>query len=128
MLAVDPGELEIESEPGRVTHIQTTLQAALPGLEESYSQQIDVWVSDMFLQHDLSPVEMLRLSGKVLRAGAVCVVTLKGAPGYSQRAVNAAYAPYIQDFHSMCHNVSVSHLLSNKERERTLLGYWRGDA
>ena len=33
-----------------------TLQAAMPEIELKYARKVDVWVSDMFLQHDLSPV------------------------------------------------------------------------
>jgi len=40
----------------QVEHVQMTLQAAMPEIELKYARKVDVWVSDMFLQHDLSPV------------------------------------------------------------------------
>ena len=38
------------------------------------------------------------LSEALLAPHALCVVTLKGAPGYSADAVDAAYAPLLSRF------------------------------
>lgn len=122
--------------PARVEHLQTTIAEA--AVEVARRQKagdvpaLDVYVSDMMLQKRESAVGVLKTDGilELLRPGSLVVVTVKGSevPGHSKRSFDKAISHIVEEFETYCEGVQSLHLMYNRERERTLVGYMRAQA
>ncbi|CAE8586906.1 unnamed protein product [Polarella glacialis] len=141
--AVDPAELELipqrteDGQPsGSVEHLCATLAEASVQLAERQREgrlpPLDVLTSDMYLGmgRSCSVVRALEEDGalSLLRPGALVVVTLKGTEvrGHSKLRFDAQLAPVVEEFKAICEGVQLFHLMANRERERTLVGFKRG--
>lgn len=146
VFAVDPAELSpkvlhLQADPvdgsvpawqvGKVEHLQKTITEA--AVEVSQRQKIgkvpllDVYVSDMMLQKRESAVSILKSDGvlELLKPGSLLVITVKGSevPGHSKKSFDKAISHIVAEFETYCEGVQSLHLMYNRERERTLVGY-----
>jgi hypothetical protein len=112
VLAVDPAPLDAALlaavDPARLRHVALTIQAAVPRLlAEGRARGVGVYVCDMVYQPETCPVAVLKACRTLLAPRALCIVTLKGAPGHSPASVERAFAPPVAAFRALCPDAKV---------------------
>eukprot|EP01065_Artemidia_motanka_P033154 TRINITY_DN40115_c0_g1_i1.p1 TRINITY_DN40115_c0_g1~~TRINITY_DN40115_c0_g1_i1.p1 ORF type:complete len:499 (+),score=103.87 TRINITY_DN40115_c0_g1_i1:82-1578(+) len=133
--AVDPAVLELSPMPAGVRHMKCKIQEALPEIAAdaaAVGRVLDVFVSDLCPHEEdelLSVVKPL-LEGTLVRPGGLVVLTFKLTHGHSvstwdkmAREQAACLDRYLQPGRTR-----LLHLMANRTRERTLVGYARGSA
>ena len=143
VFSVDPGVLELTgpagaagSLPPAVRHLRMKSQEALPMIaaelgrgDDQQQQLVDVFVSDLVphRKRELTEVVVSALEARLLRPGALLVLTFKGTKsrGFSEATwseeVAEEAAPLMQYLEEG--TVRVVHLMANKLHERTLIGF-----
>lgn len=143
--AIDPGKLSPEVVPGLdeanqsvspiIRYMDTTIQKALPELASQLAWEhesnkrknpfLDIWVSDMNIK-DMSGQITYFLearSGGVVGPGTFFVLTLKCMVGYSATAFDHQAKEQVKRLEGISRDVHVVHLFSNRNSERTVIGY-----
>ena len=105
-----------------------TMDDALPILAAKLGHAgVDIWVSDMCL-HDMGyQVDILSKAIKcgVVRSGTFFVLTFKCNRGHSKASFDEQVSEQRQRLESFSSNVHTFHLFSNRNGERTVVGYIR---
>ena len=77
--------------------------------------------------HEVSfAVDALADAAALMKRGALCVITLKIVRGHSRAACDAQAERQAARLRAALDDVSVLHLMANREKERTVVGFWRG--
>jgi non-heme Fe2+,alpha-ketoglutarate-dependent halogenase len=123
--SVDPGDLEpsIYQLPG-VTHWRMSYQEAINEME-SKGTTCGVLVSDMCLTQLVDQADLVRRALHILEPNALVVITLKCRSGYSQKAYEGQVDKVVASMHEWIANVQTLHLFSNRNSERTVIGFVR---
>jgi hypothetical protein len=102
------------------------LEDALPQLTER-GTKVDVWVSDMCLHYMSEQVDFLLESRPVLSDNAFFVMTLKCVIGYSRASHDKQVQTQVDRLQSFASGISVVHLFSNRNGERTVMGFLKSN-
>ena len=124
-----------------VRYMDTTIQKAIPQLQiecKNNSRYLDIWVSDMCCKDLSSQIDYFldaRTAG-IVGPGTFFVLTLKCIVGYSTTAFNEQSKERVQRLTTpietegsitcrppIAHSVQNIHLFSNRNSERTIIGY-----
>lgn len=126
--SVDPGKMTIDL--ANVDHLQMKIQDAIPIIKER-NAKIKVFVSDMCLHEMEAQLDFLLLAREegILEDETFFVLTLKVTGGYSkvyfdgeaQKVMDALHAK--ADVGIKTRDTVTYHLFSNRNGERTIMGY-----
>jgi len=126
--SVDPGNLDVDLD--NVNHMQMKIQDAIPILKEQKCK-INVFVSDACLHEMIGQLEFLLLAkeSNILDENTFFVLTLKCTTGYSKASFDgqATKVVNILKERTQTGGVSTYHLFSNKNGERTIMGFLSKD-
>ena len=125
--SVDPGNLDADvMELDNVNHLRMKIQDAIPLLKKEQSK-INVFVSDACLHEMEGQVEFLLLAKEsgILNENAFFVLTLKCTTGYSKAYFDSQAMKVVKSLNARAQTSGVStyHLFSNRNGERTLMGF-----
>ena len=122
--SVDPGDLVIDL--GNVHHMKMKIQDAIPILKE-LKTKINVFVSDMCLHEMEEQLNFLLLAkdDDILEDNAFFVLTLKCNSGFSKANFDGQLEKVLETLASRAktRKISTYHLFSNRNGERTIMGF-----
>ena len=126
--SVDPGKMTIDL--GNVDHLQMKIQDAIPIIKER-NAKIKIFVSDMCLHEMEAQLEFLLLAREegILEAETFFVLTLKVTGGYSKAHFDGEAKKVMDALHAKAdvgiktRDTVTYHLFSNRNGERTIMGY-----
>ena len=124
--SIDPGALSPSvAQIPIVEHWAMTIQKALPKLQEE-KVSIDVWVSDMCVKDMEAQIDWVLQARdmKIVRKGTFFVLTLKCVTGHSSKTFDLLVEQQIQRLEPLAKDLQVLHLFSNRNSERTVIGYF----
>jgi len=127
--SVDPGDLDVNLD--NVNHMQMKIQDAIPILKEQHCK-INVFVSDACLHEMIGQLEFLLLAkeSNILDENTFFVLTLKCTTGFSKASYDGQAMKVVNSLteRSQTSGVSTYHLFSNRNGERTIMGFLAKDA
>lgn len=123
--SIDPGELspDVQNLNG-ARHWKVKVEDALPLLAKE-NVRVDVWTSDMCLHIVSEQLDWLlraREAG-ILRMNAMFILTLKCNTGHSKVSYDRQVEKEVARLNEMATGVEVMHLFSNRNGERTVMGF-----
>jgi 23S rRNA U2552 (ribose-2'-O)-methylase RlmE/FtsJ len=129
--AVDPADIDVKllSSQDNVRHVRSKVQEAMPVIMAelaSEGKQLDIFVTDLCPHHaeELHSILQPLLTG-MLRPGGLLVVTFKFGSGYTEEAFDKQAAQEVAKLDGLLQTgrTTLVHLMANRIRERTLIGY-----
>lgn len=114
-----------------VQYWRLSIQDALPQLAVQLERTgnntngVDIWVSDMCL-HDVGyqiDILLKAMECGVVQSGTFFVITLKCNKGHSKESFDAQVAEQRQRLAGLARDLQTFHLFSNRNGERTVVGY-----
>lgn len=124
--SVDPGKLSPDvRDLNGARHWKMKVESALPLLGKE-NVRVDVWTSDMCLHIMSEQVDWLlraREAG-VLRPDAMFILTLKCNTGHSKLSHDYQVEKEVARLKKLATEVEVMHLFSNRNGERTVMGFF----
>lgn len=123
--SIDPGALDpAVAALSPVEHLRLKIQDALPLLKEQ-NVHIDLWVSDMCLHEMSKQIDWLLTARDVglIGPGTFFVLTLKCKVGHSKASFDGQVARECQRLEGITQDLQTIHLFSNRNGERTVMGY-----
>jgi hypothetical protein len=130
--AVDPGDLDVSllSTQGNVRHVRSLVQEALPVIVSELAAEgkvLDIFVTDLCPHHPREMQDILQplLRDGMLRPGGLVVVTFKFGQGHTEAAFDKQAAEQVAQLDGLLQKgrTTLVHLMANRLRERTLIGY-----
>lgn len=126
--SVDPGKMTIDL--ANVDHLQMKIQDAIPIIKER-NTKIKIFVSDMCLHEMEAQLDFLLLAREegILEAETFFVLTLKVTGGYSKAYFDGEAKKVMDALHAKTdigirtRDTVTYHLFSNRNGERTIMGY-----
>jgi 23S rRNA U2552 (ribose-2'-O)-methylase RlmE/FtsJ len=130
--SVDPGALDVEGE--NITHMRCKIQDALPTIAAELmvaGRQVDVFVSDLVPHTEGELMDVVRplltSTPRLLRKGALVVLTFKAKAtrGFTEARCSDLALEQVRRLDSLLEpgRTRVLHLMANRLRERTIVGY-----
>lgn len=126
--AVDPANLGLDPLPEGARHIRAKIQDALPIIDAELAaegRRLDVFVSDLCPHNREELVEVGRaaLSSGILRSKGLVVLTFKMGMGHSEATWDKLAREDAERLDEWLEDRQLIHLVANRSRERTLVGY-----
>lgn len=130
--SVDPGALAVQAE--NIKHVRSKIQDALPAITVELTaagRQLDVFVSDL-VPHDQGELmdvvrPLLASTPRLLRKGALIVLTFKATAtrGFTEDGCSDLAEEQVRKLDGLLEpgRTRVLHLMANRLRERTIVGY-----
>ena len=130
--SVDPGALNVEGK--NITHMRCKIQDALPTITAELvaaGRQVDVFVSDLVPHTEGELMDVVRplltSTPRLLRKGALVVLTFKAkaSRGFTEAGCSDLALEQVKRLDTLLvpGRTRVLHLMANRLRERTIVGY-----
>ena len=134
VFSVDPADLDPSvAKLENVFHLRSKIQDSLATIssELGLGKELDVLVCDMFPHNSSELVDVLRLlmgaTPRLIRRGALVVFTFKALTGCSEATWDLLAREFVEEIEKegwlQEEKTRVLHLMANRARERTLVGY-----
>lgn len=122
--SVDPGDLSINLP--NIQHMKMKIQDAIPLLKDKQIK-INIFVSDMCLHEMEQQLDFLLIAreNEILEMNTFFVLTLKCNVGFSKDSFDGQIQRVVKKLMESAptHGISVQHLFSNRNGERTIIGF-----